>query len=83
MKAWTFAIQPGYIAAPYGDVSVNGKYIPGMSGEGVGYCGNLAVIGPDGRALVDEYGRRPQLYRTLNDAAEDVDTIIKYKGEQP
>ena len=80
MRAWTFAIQPGYIAVPYDDVTLNGLYVPGMSGEGVGYCGSLAVVGPKGRALLGEYGRRPQLYRTLAEAIEDVETLIKCRG---
>ena len=59
----------------YDRVAVNGTYLPHLPTT----SHYFAVIGNDGKALMDESGSRPHLYRNRQEAEED----ILFHKEQP
>ena len=67
------SLGAGYTLVAYSQVTLNGRYMASLPIEGT----DIAVLGPDGRALTDESGRRPYRYASQAEAAADVETLKK------
>ena len=70
-------IGGGYTVVPFGAVTLNGTFLSQLMESADGTL--LAVIGPDGRALMGE-GGRPYRYQTLDECRRDVETLMSVPG---
>lgn len=68
----------GFKAVPYESVTLNGHYLRKLNTRPEQVAGDMALVSPNGKVLMGEDGRRPFLYRDLDDCRRDAAVCGRY-----
>lgn len=69
--------QNGFVAVPRDAVTVNGHYLDHLNTAPDDYKGPFVLLFPDGKAAMNEEGRRPYVYRDAEEARNDAQVLFE------